>query len=35
MKVLKPYYVYGAMSKALNDEKLEIAAIEYKNAVLE
>lgn len=35
MKVLKPYYVYGAMSKALNDEKLETAAIEYKNAVLE
>lgn len=35
MKVVKPYYVYGAMSKVLDDKKLDIAAIEYKNSILE
>lgn len=34
MRVVEPYYVYGAMSKALSDEKLEIAAKEFKEAVL-
>lgn len=34
MRVVEPHYVYGAMSKALNDEKLEAAAISFKNAVL-
>lgn len=34
MKVVQPYYVYGAMSKALSDEKLEIAANEFKEAIL-
>ena len=34
MKVVEPFYVYGAMSKALNDEKLEIAAKEFRDAIL-
>jgi len=35
MKVVDPYYVYGAMSKALDDEKLEAAAKEFKKAILQ
>jgi len=34
MKVLEPFYVYGAMSKELDDETLEIAAKEFRQAVL-
>jgi glutathione-regulated potassium-efflux system ancillary protein KefG len=34
MKVVEPFYVYGAMSKALNDEKLEIAAKKFREAIL-
>jgi glutathione-regulated potassium-efflux system ancillary protein KefG len=34
MKVSEPFYVYGAMSRALNDEKLEIAAKEFREAIL-
>jgi len=34
MRVVEPFYVYGAMSKALNDEKLEIAAKEFRIAIL-
>lgn len=34
MKVVEPFYVYGAMSRALDDEKLEIAAQEFKKMIL-
>jgi glutathione-regulated potassium-efflux system ancillary protein KefG len=34
MKVVDPYYIYGAMSRGLNDEKLELAAEKFKTAIL-
>lgn len=33
MKVVEPYYIYGAMSKNLDDETLNIKAKEYKNTI--
>lgn len=34
MKVSEPFYVYGAMGRGLTDEKLETAAVEFKQAIL-
>lgn len=34
MRVVEPYYIYGAMSKNLDDETLNLKAKEYKNTIL-
>lgn len=34
MRVVEPFYVYGAMSRGLTDEKLEEAAKNFKTAIL-
>ncbi len=34
MQVLEPFYIYGAMSRDLDDEKLNKSAKEYKKAIL-
>ena len=34
MKVVEPFYIYGAMSRGLDDEKLETAATNFKAAII-
>jgi glutathione-regulated potassium-efflux system ancillary protein KefG len=34
MQVVEPFYIYGAMSRGLTDEKLELAAKDFKTAII-